>query len=62
MPSLSDDFGKVYLESKHVPGFLADIAFTEFFEEGRIIIRITEDSNSRVVLCGSAQESNSTYN
>ena len=47
----------MYLESKHVPRFLANISLSKFLEKGRIILRITKDGNARVILCSGSKKS-----
>jgi hypothetical protein len=47
---------RLYFESKHVSSLLTDIAFAEFFKEGRIIIWIAENGYTRMILCSGSQK------
>ena len=46
-------FLRDYFESKHVSTFLTDVALAEFLEEGWVIIWITENGDTSVILCSS---------
>jgi hypothetical protein len=46
----------IYLESKHIPRLLRDIAFAEFLEESRIILWITQDRHASMILCSGTKK------